>query len=149
GTAGLALHAADEGGGVYRVALSVDGHEAVRQGLGGGSASCSDVDPDNADAHEFGSPQPCPLDASGAVQLDTTTLRDGPPALRATVEAAAGNETVVYDDTIRPHTAPINANVPALSGTASIGAQLGATTGDWDGAPTAYAHRWLRCEADG
>lgn len=149
GRGDLALHAYDEGGGVYRVALAVDGNEVSRGVLDAAGGTCADVDPGNDDAHEFAAPQPCPLDVDGTVQLDTSTLRDGSHGVRATVEDAAGNETVVYDGSVETHNAPVNSAAPALSGQTSVGAQLTAAPGQWDGAPTGYDHRWLRCDADG
>jgi hypothetical protein len=149
GNASLTLHASDEGGGVYRAALAIDGHEVSRQVLDADGGSCADVEPSNDDAYEFGTSQPCPLDADGSVQLDTTTLRDGSHAVHATVEDAAGNEAVVYDGTVQTHNAPVSTVSPALTGQAAVGAQLAAGAGQWDGVATGYQHRWLRCDADG
>jgi hypothetical protein len=149
GVAGVAMHATDEGGGVYRVALAVDGREVSRQVVDEAGGSCADVDPADDDQHEFGTSQPCPLDVDGSAQLDTAALRDGSHDVRATVEDAAGNETVVFEQSVQTHNAPINAGPPVLSGQTSVGAQLTAAPGQWDGAPTGYDHRWLRCDADG
>jgi hypothetical protein len=149
GSAGLSIHAFDAGGGVYRVALAVDGEEVSRQVLDSAGGSCADVEPANADPHEFGTAQPCPLSADATVQLDTTAFDDGQHTLRATVEDAAGNATTIFDGTVQTHNAPINAAAPALSGQASVNGTLTADTGQWDGAPTGFDHRWLRCDADG
>lgn len=149
GVGDLAVHAYDAGGGVYRVALAIDGDEVSRQVLDDAGGTCADVDPSDDDPHEFAAAQPCPPDMSGTVHFDTSTLRDGTHDVRATVEDAAGNESVVYDDTVETHNAPINSDAPALSGQTSVGGQLTAAPGQWDGAPTAYDHRWLRCDADG
>ncbi len=149
GAADLSIHAADDGGGVYRVALRVDGDEVVRHVLDDPEGSCADVEPANDDAYEFATSQPCPLAADGAVQFDTSTLRDGQHAVHATVEDAGGNQTVVFDGIVETHNAPINSSAPTLTGQASVGAQLTAGPGQWDGAPNGYDHRWLRCEADG
>jgi hypothetical protein len=149
GVAGLSLRAADAGGGVYRVALAVDGDEVSRHVIDDAGGSCADVEPANDDPYEFGTSQPCRLHVDGSVQLDTATLRDGPHVVRATVEDAGGNTAVVFDGTVQMHNAPINSGAPMLSGQASVGAQLAASPGQWDGAPTGYDHRWLRCDADG
>lgn len=149
GVGNLSFQATDDGGGVYRVAVSVDGDEVSREVVDDDHGSCADVEPATQDPYEFASPQPCPLAVDGAVQLDTASLRDGGHAVRVTVEDAAGNEDVVLDTTLQTHNAPINAAVPGLSGSAAVGAQLAATTGQWDGAPTGYDHRWLRCDANG
>jgi hypothetical protein len=149
GIAGLALHAYDAGGGVYRVALAVDGEEVARDVLDTAGGSCADVEPSNDDSYEFASAQPCPSSADGTVQLDTTAFDDGSHTLSATVEDAGGNATVVFTGTIQTQNAPINAASPALSGQAGVTHTLTADTGQWDGAPTGFDHRWLRCDANG
>lgn len=148
GAAGLSIHAFDAGGGVYRAALAVDGEEVSRQVLDTGG-SCVDVEPSNDDPYEFGTSQPCPLSTDATIQLDTTAFDDGQHTLSATVEDAAGNAAVVFDGTVQTHNAPINAVVPALSGQAAVSGTLAADTGQWDGAPTGFDHRWLRCDAGG
>jgi hypothetical protein len=149
GSAGLSIHAFDAGGGVYRVALAVDGQEVSRQVLDSAGGTCADVEPANDDPYEFATSQPCPLSVDGTVQLDTTAFDDGQHALSATVEDAAGNATTVFDGTVQTHNAPINAVAPALSGQTSVNGTLSADTGQWDGVPTGFDHRWLRCDADG
>ena len=149
GTASLSLHATDSGGGVYRVALAVDGVERSRQVLDDQGGSCADVEPANDDPYEFGTPQPCPLAVDGTVQFDTGALRDGTHTVRATVEDAGGNAAVVYDGSVETRNAPIAIGLPPLSGSAGVGGQLTAAPGQWDGAPTGYDYRWLRCDVDG
>ncbi len=149
GVASLAVHGYDGEGGVYRVALAVDGQEVSREVLDANGGSCADVEPGNGDPYEFGTPQPCPPDADASVQLDTATLRDGTHAVRATIEDAAGNEATAFDGTVRTHNAPVSTAAPALSGSTNVGAHLNASPGEWDGDPTGYDHRWLRCDADG
>jgi hypothetical protein len=149
GMGDLELEASDLGGGVYRAAIEVDGVERSRQILDDHAGSCGDVESGNSDAYEFGTPQPCPLDVAGELQLDTATLRDGVHAIRVTVEDAAGNVDVAFDASVQTHNAPVSIAAPGLSGQAAVGAQLTAGPGQWDGAPTAYDHRWLRCDAGG
>jgi hypothetical protein len=149
GVASLSVHATDDGGGVYRVALAIDNGEVARHVVADPDRSCADAEPANGDPYEFGTSQPCPLSADGSVQVNTATLRDGQHTVHATVEDAAGNQTVVFDGSIQTHNAPINAVAPTLTGQASIGGQLNAGTGQWDGAPSGFDHRWLRCAADG
>jgi uncharacterized repeat protein (TIGR01451 family) len=60
---------------------------------------------------------------------------------------AAGTSSVVSSSTatILP-LAPVNAGVPAITGTAQLGQTLVATTGTWTSALTpAYAYQWQRC----
>lgn len=149
GTAGLAIYAYDAGGGVYRVALAVDGEEVSREVLDTAGGSCVDVEPSNGDPYEFGTAQPCPPDANGTVLLDTSAFDDGSHTVTATVEDAAGNASVAFSGTVQTHNAPINGVAPALSGQAGVASTLTADTGQWDGAPTSFDHRWLRCDANG
>ena len=47
-------------------------------------------------------------------------------------------------------TAPSNASLPTISGTASKGSTLTATSGSWDGStPITFAYRWRRCDSAG
>jgi hypothetical protein len=149
GVGDLSFHASDDGGGVYRAALIVDGEEVTRQVVDDPDRSCGDVEPANDDPYEFGTSQPCPLVADGSVQLDTATLRDGQHTVHVVVEDAGGNQAVVFDGIVQTHNAPINAAAPTLTGQASVGAQLNAGHGQWDGTPSGFDHRWLRCDADG
>ena len=149
GDAGLAFHASDVGGGVYRAVLAVDGDEVSREVVDPNGGRCADVEPGNDDAYEFGVPQPCPLDADGTVQIDTAALQDGAHAVTLTVEDAAGNADVAFSGTVTTHNAPIATTAPAISGTARVGAALATGNGQWDGAPTGFGYRWLRCDADG
>jgi hypothetical protein len=149
GVADLVFDASDDGAGVYRSIVSVDGDERSRQLIDADGGRCADVDPGNADAYEFSTPRPCPLVVGGEAQLDTATLRDGPHVVRVSVEDAAGNVGVVDERTVTTHNAPIATRAPALAGTARVGTQLSVDDGGWDGAPDAFDERWLRCDADG
>ncbi|HYV16877.1 MAG TPA: hypothetical protein VE972_12755 [Conexibacter sp.] len=134
---------------MYRSIVTVDGDEVSRTVVDGDDVSCADAEPADDDAYEFPSPQPCPLDTAGSVQFDTAALADGEHAVQVTVEDAAGNVDVVLSRTVSTHNAPISTAVPALGGQAKVGAQLTAGPGQWDGAPTGYGYRWLRCDPDG
>lgn len=149
GAADLSFTVSDGGAGVYRAILAVDGTERSRTVVDANGGRCADVEPGNDDAYEFAVPQPCPAVASGTVGLDTKTLPDGEHVVRVAVEDAAGNATVLHDAVVTTHNGPVATAAPTVTGTASVGATLTAGDGAWDGAPTHYAYRWLRCDADG
>src|SRR5581483_2443266 len=46
--------------------------------------------------------------------------------------------------------APSNTALPVITGTATVGQQLSASTGSWNGtAPLTYSYRWQRCDSSG
>ena len=86
----VGFNAADNGGGVYRAVISIDGKALATQPLGGGD--CTDANPTDADPYEFLSPVPCPGAVSGAVvKVNYRTLAAGPHSVTISVEDAAGN----------------------------------------------------------
>jgi len=46
-------------------------------------------------------------------------------------------------------TAPANTAVPTISGSATQGSSLSASTGTWTNSPTSYGYEWQRCNAGG
>jgi hypothetical protein len=95
GILSVGFNAADQGGGVYRAVVKVDGTPAAVQPLGG--ADCTDANPADADAYQFLVPVPCPAAVTGAVtKVDYRTLSAGPHGVEIAVEDAAGNSTAVF-----------------------------------------------------
>lgn len=95
GTLSVSYNAADQGGGVYRAVVNVDGKPAAIQPLGG--ADCTDANPADADPYQFLVPVPCPAAVNGAVtSVNFRTLPPGPHAIEISVEDAAGNSTSVF-----------------------------------------------------
>lgn len=46
-------------------------------------------------------------------------------------------------------TPPKNTAPPSVTGSATVGSTLTATTGSWSGNPTSFSYQWLRCDAAG
>jgi hypothetical protein len=91
----VGFSAADQGGGVYRAIILVDGKPFVASPLGGGD--CTDANPADADPYQFVVPVPCPATVTGAVsRINFRDLPAGPHSVQITVEDAAGNATSVY-----------------------------------------------------
>jgi hypothetical protein len=92
----MTWQATDEGGGIYRLGIELDGQtETYLPGPDNGGR-CSDADPSNPDPYEFVLPVPCQLAASGAATIDTTRLPNGTHSVRVYVEDAGGNQTTIF-----------------------------------------------------
>jgi Concanavalin A-like lectin/glucanases superfamily len=77
----------------------------------------------------------CPI--SAYVTSATSTLLEGPPVEVAPIESPL------------PPAAPANSVLPAISGVATEGQSLIATTGTWTGSPTSYSYQWQDCDSSG
>jgi hypothetical protein len=136
GTRVLGFEASDLGGGVARVSLLVDGQPTETKADPNGGLCVS----------PFHAMAPCGPELDSEFSLDTRTLADGAHEVEAVVEDASGL-TASSSAAVDVHNRPTNSGRPALSGAARIGQVLTANTGQWDGGPTSFAYRWLRCPA--
>jgi hypothetical protein len=155
----LTFRATDEGAGVYRFRATIDGAELAAEDLTPGSdvtatdrsATCFDVNPQNGDPYEFAHQQPCPASLERDVTIDTSSVADGPHRLRAIVEDAGGNETVLVDRqvVVDNHPAPelVDGSLPEVAGTPTVGEPLTGENGSWRGATT-YDYYWERCPTE-
>jgi hypothetical protein len=66
----------------------------------------------------------------------TATNADGSNSANSATTAAVSSKS-----------APINTVKPAISGTASVGQELSASTGTWTGGVTSYSYQWQKCTA--
>ncbi|HET7052776.1 MAG TPA: IPT/TIG domain-containing protein [Solirubrobacterales bacterium] len=97
--------------------------------------------------------------ASGIVEVSPTELTVAAPGHAAgqvdvTVtngggtSATSGADRFTYvEGTLEE--APVSSSPPTISGTPTKGQTLTEGHGGWENAPTSYAYRWLRCDADG
>lgn len=142
GSVEVRIGAADDGGGVFERALSVDGRRLA------GGALCATVPASVGPLRHVVRRVPCPLDAPARVPLDTRALPDGRHTLEARVEDVAGNVRVA-DTAILVDNRPPRAGTVTLSGAAELSEALTAEPGGFTGEGVAYEYRWQRCDERG
>lgn len=91
GATGISVGATDQGGGVYRLGVEVDGEVKSWQNLAGGPCVAWP-----GTVRTFLSPKPCPSSVGGVQRISTADLPDGVHTVRVLVEDAAGNQTTAY-----------------------------------------------------
>jgi|GEM_PF-1707009 len=107
-----------------------------------------DRDPNGGRCVEpFKTAAPCAHKVESSFSLDTTKIPDGPHTITAVVGDAAANTATGETFQILVHNAPANVQRPALAGAPATGQTLSTSDGVWDGAPSGFAYRWLRCPA--
>ena len=106
GAMGLALTATDSGSGVYRVIVTVDGHDALEQVVDANGGRCADADSTNSDGHEFLWPAPCRTSVAPQMSIDTGGLPLGVHAVSLALEDAAGNRTPLFGPVAKTIVAP-------------------------------------------
>lgn len=104
----------------YTGAITVDGDQLVSESVSQGSAH---------------------------LYLDTTRLLDGIHSAVVTVSGGDATDTV-WSGTIDTLNAP-RGGIPAIAGTAEVGATLSATAGSWQPSPSAISYQWELCAAGG
>jgi hypothetical protein len=101
GTTGLTFTAADDGPGVYKVIVTIDGTPVYDATPNSNAGKCVPVATDAATgALMWQWQQPCPQSQTVDVQVRTTTLADGPHELAVTVVNPARDVTTVLRRTI-------------------------------------------------
>jgi len=91
GSAGISVNAGDQGGGVYRLGVEVDG--AVKSWVNLAGAPCRSWP---GTERVFLAPKPCPSAVGGLQTISTAGLPEGAHTVRVFVEDAAGNQSTAY-----------------------------------------------------
>jgi hypothetical protein len=138
GVVRFGLNAADQGAGLYRAVVEVDGVDALAVPLGDAGGTCRDIGP-RADVNEFAAARPCPVRIDdGALGVDAGKLPQGRHVVRVVLEDAAGNRTVVFG--------PLTRNIAASGaiGPGSDPALRGAANGDGASDQATLTAHWGR-----
>lgn len=77
-----------------------------------------------------------PVDVGRRLHVRVTATNGGGSTTRESAPTAI----------VRPRP-PANTVAPAIAGSLAVGDVVSAVDGTWSGAPTSFAHRWLRCTA--
>lgn len=155
GVEAVSFSATDQGAGLYRGLVLVDGNQVYNQVLDANGGSCQEATPGGS-PYEFVSRVPCKLSKSALVSFDTRTITDHQHTLEVRVEDAAGNSATVFGpNTIEVDNIPPASNtvLPSQTGTTKMGHTLVASFGTWDdhgvaGDPV-FTPQWLRCVPNG
>lgn len=91
GSTGISVGATDQGGGVYRLGVEVDGQ--IKSWVNMAGAPCR---PWPGTERTFLAPKPCPSAVGGVQTLSTADLPEGSHTVRVVVEDASGNQTTAY-----------------------------------------------------
>jgi hypothetical protein len=151
----LTFTAGDPGGpGVYSVTVQIDGKTLYTGTPDTNGGKCAPVGA-TAGALMFDYSQPCRTSEALDLPVETVAVPDGPHTLKVTVQDAAQNSAVVYDNTITTQNAPAASSPPVIlgAGQATVGVALGAQAGGWSAPAGAgsigYAYQWEDCDAQG
>jgi hypothetical protein len=96
GTEAITFNTSDEGSGVYRGFVEIDGRRLVDEVVSENDGACMDALPGDGNAYEFLSPQPCKLSANVSLDFDTSRVSNGDHSIRVGAEDAAGNSAAAY-----------------------------------------------------
>jgi hypothetical protein len=88
-------------------------------------------------------PKPKPSSPGSPLGGTLTTPTTSQPPVTPTVPSPLPSPTP------SPPPPPVNTGAPAITGSATEGGTLSASTGNWTNAPTGYAYQWQRCTAAG
>jgi hypothetical protein len=152
GTETLNYAASDQGGGVAKFRLYVDGVQKIETTPDTNGGHCNVIS-SNGYGWVFGYPKPCPSSVSTSVAINTTALGlgDGPHSIVAKVYDAGQRESTLYSatKTVGNHP-PVNSAAPAITAPTvpKVGDTITTSNGTWTNNPT-FTYQWQRCGDDG
>jgi hypothetical protein len=96
GIATLTYKATDDGAGIYRHRLVIDGRLVLEDVVDDHDGKCRDALPGAGTEYQFDYTAPCPSAADGRLVFDVNALSGGSHTVEATLEDAAGNRRDIY-----------------------------------------------------
>jgi len=156
GAKSLAYAATDQGGGVARFRLYVDGTQTVDHVIDTFGGHCSILGSESGQ-WIFGYPKPCPSGVNDTEAIDSNAIADGSHTITAKVVDAGGREATLYTATkLVANHPPVNTQVPKYAGAAQstlvpiVGTAVAvADDGTWSGPSLTITRNWVQCDANG
>jgi hypothetical protein len=148
GTKSLAFTAADQESGVEKVEALLDDVVVATES---NARDLSRPVYQQSGACKYVDLRACPASMDSVLSVDTNKVPDGAYELSLRVTDAAGNaKTVLAGDpvVVDNHPAPVNTELPAITGDAVEGQILGSYVGVWQNAVGGASYRWKRCSPD-
>jgi hypothetical protein len=156
GDESLSYAATDQGGGVARIRLYVDGSlSGVDHVIDDFNGHCQ-VNSTEGGTWVFSFPKPCPSSVNTIETIDTTAISDGSHTLTAKVVDASQREATLWTETkVVANHPPVNVSAPAYvsaqrAAQPRVGDELAMpNNGTWAGPNITYAAAWQQCDASG
>ncbi|HMJ35278.1 MAG TPA: hypothetical protein VK501_15315 [Baekduia sp.] len=147
----LGYAATDQGGGLARFRLSVDGTVTVDHAVDASGSHCNATATDGG-LWVFPLPKPCPGSVSTIETIDTTKIPDGQHTITARVVDAAQRDAVIWSGSrVVANHPPVNSAAPSFAQAADaaspiVGLKLTAKDGEWGGPSLTFARGWQQCD---
>lgn len=156
GAESITYSAADLGGGIARLRLSVDGQAtAVDHVINTNNGRCQVIGAESG-TWVFSWPKPCPGAVDTEELIDTTAIADGRHTITLKVVDVAQQEAVVWTGSrLVANHPPVNVQLPAFRDDATlanplIGAPIVAlSNGTWTGPNLNVSRSWVQCDGHG
>jgi hypothetical protein len=135
GVRSLTAAATDRGSGMATESLNIDGR----------NSRVFAIDSNNGDCRTpYKVLVPCSPTLGGTIEVDTTTLTNGPHVVEVVARDAAA-QSALATVTISVSNPPSGVEPPVIKGRAAVGETLSTTGGAWRQPPTSFGFLWLRC----
>jgi hypothetical protein len=156
GTEGLSYSASDQGGGIARLRLYVDGVATTVDHVIDANGGHCQVAGTESGSWIFSWPKPCPGAVNADESINTLAIADGQHTITAKVVDAAQREATLWTGSRRvANHPPVNMQLPAFRDDTTlanplVGAPIVALSdGTWTGPNLNISRSWAQCDALG